>query len=75
MTANAVVPTGFHDQPPGHLVHAGLAQRLAEVEARTPGGRYPTMSEVADAVLFLASDLSRGISGQSIVVDRGWSVA
>jgi NAD(P)-dependent dehydrogenase (short-subunit alcohol dehydrogenase family) len=32
------------------------------------------MREVADVYVFLASDLSRYVTGQSIVVDGGWQV-
>lgn len=73
VTANAVVPAGLHDGE--HTpAHALLARRLSELEGRTPGGRYATMGEVATVVGFLASGLASGINGQSIVVDRGWSV-
>ena len=34
-------------------------------------GRFATPRDIADAVLFLASDLSRSITGQSINVDNG----
>lgn len=34
-------------------------------------GRYAVPGDIADAVLFLASDLSRSITGQSINVDNG----
>jgi NAD(P)-dependent dehydrogenase (short-subunit alcohol dehydrogenase family) len=34
-------------------------------------GRMPTAADVAGAALFLASDLSSGVTGQSIVVDAG----
>jgi enoyl-[acyl-carrier protein] reductase III len=72
VTANAVVPAGFHDAPA--VPYAPLARRRDAVEQRAPGGRYPTLAEVAAAVLFLASDLGRGVNGQALVVDRGWSV-
>ena len=73
VTANAVVPAGLHDG--AHTpAHALLTRRLSELEGRTPGGRYATMGEVATVVGFLASGLAAGINGQSIVVDRGWSV-
>jgi enoyl-[acyl-carrier protein] reductase III len=73
ITANAVVPAGLHDG--AHTpAHALLTRRLAELEGRAPGGRYATMAEVARVVAFLASDLASGVNGQSIVVDRGWSV-
>ena len=36
--------------------------------------RVSTGEDVANAVLFCASDLSRQITGQDIVVDGGWVV-
>lgn len=38
---------------------------------RIPLGRVATPQEVADVILFLASDLSRGVSGTTIWVDGG----
>ena len=38
---------------------------------QTALGRIATAEEVADAALFLASDLSSGITGQAITVDAG----
>lgn len=38
---------------------------------QTALGRFATPSDIADAVLFLASDLARSITGQSINVDNG----
>jgi enoyl-[acyl-carrier-protein] reductase (NADH) len=75
VTANAVVPSGFHDGDPEHVPYAPLARQLRARELETPGGRFPTMAEVAAVVLYLSSDLSAGVNGQAIVVDRGWSVA
>ncbi len=40
-----------------------------------PLGRYGESSEVADVALFLASDASRYITGQTIRVDGGIAVA
>ena len=33
-----------------------------------------TPEEVADAVLFLASPLARALTGQTLVVDNGYSI-
>ena len=75
VTANAVVPSGFHDgNLPAHVGDAELAERIARETARTPGGRMPTMDEVAGAVLFLASELGAGVNGHELVVDRGWLI-
>lgn len=40
----------------------------------TPMGRAATVEDVANAVLFLVSPASRHITGQTIVVDGGWTV-
>jgi NAD(P)-dependent dehydrogenase (short-subunit alcohol dehydrogenase family) len=40
-----------------------------------PMGKLGTPEEIADVALFLASDESAGITGASIVVDRGLSIA
>jgi enoyl-[acyl-carrier protein] reductase III len=41
---------------------------------RTPLGRLTTPEDVADVSLFLCSDLANMISGQTIVVDGGYSI-
>jgi len=44
---------------------------LEPVVAATPLGRTGTAEEVADVILFLASDLARWVTGQNLVVDGG----
>lgn len=39
----------------------------------TPMGRAATVKDIAEAVLFLVSDKARHITGQSLVVDGGWT--
>ena len=39
----------------------------------TPMGRPATTKDIADAVLFLVSDKARHITGQSLVIDGGWT--
>ena len=46
-------------------------EALGRAGAATALGRIATVEEVADTVLFLASDLSSGITGQLIHVDAG----
>jgi NAD(P)-dependent dehydrogenase (short-subunit alcohol dehydrogenase family) len=50
---------------------AGDADRIAAVAAAIPAGRIGTPDEVADAIVFLASDRSRYISGQVLAVNGG----
>jgi NAD(P)-dependent dehydrogenase (short-subunit alcohol dehydrogenase family) len=58
------------------LVKTQLARALWEpaeqaIAARTPLGRLGEPQDIADAALFLASDLSSWMTGQTIVVDGG----
>ncbi|MFN2589516.1 MAG: SDR family oxidoreductase, partial [Actinomycetota bacterium] len=46
-------------------------QVYEEVAAETSLKRLPLPDEIADAIVFLASDLSRGITGQSLDVNAG----
>ncbi|MEZ0239788.1 MAG: 3-oxoacyl-[acyl-carrier-protein] reductase [Chloroflexota bacterium] len=67
ITCNAVAP-GF--------VLTELTRDLpealqAEITARTPLGRFGTTEEIADAVVFLASDEAAFITGQVLAVDGG----
>lgn len=40
----------------------------------TPMGRAATPADIASAALFLVSDAARHITGQTVVVDGGWTV-
>ena len=63
---NAISPGGvFRNQP------VNFVQRY---EARTPLGRMATEDDFRGAVAFLASDLSRYVTGQNLAVDGGWGV-
>jgi enoyl-[acyl-carrier protein] reductase I len=47
---------------------------LAKVEERAPLRRNCTPEEVADAAVFLASDLGRGVTGNVLYVDSGFQI-
>ena len=50
-------------------------EQIANVLIQTPIGELATPLDVANSVYMFGSDLNTGISGQSIFVDRGFSVA
>jgi hypothetical protein len=50
-------------------------EQIANVVGQTPSGELATPVDVANSVYMFGSDLNTGISGQSIFVDRGFSVA
>ncbi|MGD2170939.1 MAG: SDR family oxidoreductase [Gammaproteobacteria bacterium] len=56
---------GFEAQMGGR---AALEQYIAE---SIPMGRWATSSEIADAIVFLASDMSTFMTGHTLVVDGG----
>ncbi|MDP2859015.1 MAG: SDR family oxidoreductase [Bacillota bacterium] len=63
---NAISPGGIaRDQPPAFV------QRYS---ARTPPGRMATADDMKGAVAYLASDMSRHVTGQNLAVDGGWGV-
>ena len=75
---NSVVP-GYIWGPALERYFAHLAQQrgttpaavYAEVAARTALGRIPTSDDVAAAVVFFASELSRAVTGQALDVNAG----
>ncbi|HEY7632761.1 MAG TPA: SDR family NAD(P)-dependent oxidoreductase [Thermoleophilaceae bacterium] len=68
---NAVAPT-FVETPLTAPMLANPEFR-AEVESRIPTGELATIDEVADAVLYLAGDSSRSVTGHILKVDGGWT--
>jgi NAD(P)-dependent dehydrogenase (short-subunit alcohol dehydrogenase family) len=50
----------------------GTFRRIVD---RTPAGRFGESDELAGAAIFLASHASDFVTGQSIVVDGGYSIA
>jgi NAD(P)-dependent dehydrogenase (short-subunit alcohol dehydrogenase family) len=75
---NIVVP-GFVPGPNTDTMFARLAERrgttpqviMDEMAAETALNRLPTPDDVADAIVFLASDRARSITGQTLDVNAG----
>jgi NAD(P)-dependent dehydrogenase (short-subunit alcohol dehydrogenase family) len=71
VTVNAVAP-GFIRTP----INAATLDRpefVEDVVARIPVGRVGTTTDVAAAVLFLASPAAGFVNGTSLLVDGGWT--
>ncbi|MFB3825823.1 MAG: SDR family oxidoreductase [Bryobacteraceae bacterium] len=69
---NAITPGGFynpafHERPDYEDVF------VANYRHKTPLGRMGGESDLKGAVVFLASDASRYVTGQNLVVDGGWT--
>jgi 3-oxoacyl-[acyl-carrier protein] reductase len=68
VTVNAVAPGAT--ATPRTLSEPGWAEAWGEA---TPGGRVASAADVAAAALFLLSDAAAHVTGQSLVVDGGWT--
>jgi NAD(P)-dependent dehydrogenase (short-subunit alcohol dehydrogenase family) len=70
---NSLCP-GFVDTP----FNAGFENQMGGrnaleryIEDNIPMGRWATCDEIADAIVFLASDMSSFMTGHALVVDGG----
>ncbi len=70
---NAVSP-GFIDTAFVTPYLANQPEKMAEALSHVPLGRMGTPEEVAWAIVFLASPAASYITGQTIVIDGGWTL-
>jgi NAD(P)-dependent dehydrogenase (short-subunit alcohol dehydrogenase family) len=71
VTVNAVAPTFV--RTPGTAERLDDPAFVADVVSRIPVGHYGTTSDVAAAVVYLASPAAGMVTGSVLVVDGGWT--
>ncbi len=69
---NAVAPTFI--KTPGTKKWLGDAAFMETVKARIPLGDVGEPEDVASAVVFLASEAARMITGETLMIDGGWTI-
>ena len=66
---NGVCPGPF----PNPQLQARHPEFIQRIEQKVPMGRIGEPHEIAGAAIFLASDEASYITGQTVVVDGGWT--
>lgn len=69
---NAIAPTYFETEMVKQV--AKDKEKYNFIKKRTPMGRWGKLEELGGIVIFLASHASDFITGQSILIDGGWTV-
>ena len=69
---NAIAPTYFETEMVKQI--ASDTKRYEFIKERTPMGRWGKLEELEGIVIFLASLASDFITGQSILIDGGWTI-
>jgi 3-oxoacyl-[acyl-carrier protein] reductase len=72
INVNAVAPGYVETDLVSNLAEKGVLD-INELADRTPKGKLAAPGDVADTLVFLASEDSKHIVGQTIVVDGGWT--
>lgn len=70
---NAVLPGAVGDTGTLERSFGGNQEALEQIAAMHPMGRLATKSDIANAVIFLCSDKAAFITGQSLLVDGGYT--
>jgi NAD(P)-dependent dehydrogenase (short-subunit alcohol dehydrogenase family) len=72
INVNAIAPSYVETDLVKNLASQGTLD-IHELAARAPMGRLAKSTEVADMAVFLASEESAFVEGQTIVLDGGWT--
>ena len=72
INVNAVAPTFI--ETPGTKKWLDDAAFLESVKTRIPLGRVGQMNEIAQPVVFLASRAASLITGETLMIDGGWTI-
>lgn len=68
---NCVAPGYVMTEAVEKVVNDGLID-ISALERRTPQGRLGTTDEIANAVVYMASDKASFMTGSVVMVDGGW---
>ncbi|TVY08084.1 SDR family oxidoreductase [Paenibacillus cremeus] len=68
--ANCISPGGYN---PGLLQDESKAQFADNYRKLTPMGRFAEEDDIKGPTVFLASEASRYVTGQNLIVDGGWT--
>ncbi len=72
INVNAIAPGYVETELVNNLASQGKLN-IKALKARTPSGELINAEDVAEAAVFLSSQASKSINGQTIVIDNGWT--
>jgi NAD(P)-dependent dehydrogenase (short-subunit alcohol dehydrogenase family) len=70
ITVNSISPGAFHTEATKKFCDEYTINKLSE---RNPMGRWGEEDDLKGAIVFLASNASKYVTGHNLVVDGGWS--